>query len=1080
MTRRARLPLTCVVLSALALAAADTSSAAPGKLSSAPPKRPGKPLAKVQPGPAPARSASVALALPGKAQPPSPFVRAALERLTDASTSAPTLRLDRSRGTLRRFTGRVQNPHGRGPEAALRLIGDHRDALGLAAPDGAVELVPRRVVDEPDDGTHLVLAVTYAGLPVWGAEVAAHFDATGDLTALHGQALGTLRPAMVVRYGAAAARQRARPANAAAAASGEVRDLGEAELGVWPSGPGHEAMLAWRLVQEVREADGTPQRFATFVSAGDGRVLARRPMVITAKPTPTTATATDLFGKQVTLRITYYPDSSSYALIDQSKGAASANLFTQDAAFSETTGAVITSKQKTGWSASAATGHNHMQKVIDYFAATHGRNSWDGQGADVRAAIHFGQAYNNAFWDAYSKSMVFGDGDSINFTEFTRSLDVAAHEFSHAVVTGTAALEYQGQSGALNESFADIMGVMVDRDDWTIGETIVGPKFPMAYARSLADPPSAGQPKHMSALYKGLDDYGGVHINSGIPNHAAYLLATARSREVVEQLWYRTLYKGHVTSQASFIDMAEGTMAACDELKALGKVSAADCKSNAEAWVAVGVLGAADVPMDGCPANATEKGGLCYCDDGYLPSGDGTACVAYDQLQCPPNSIPGEGTCFCKDGFVPNADFSQCVSKEMGCPLNSLWDAGSKSCVCKAGFEGVPNAADGKCDPIPSDCPADSHPEFTDPNLPDQYTCFCNDNFEFDGQSCVVVPGSCGNESFYGRCDGDSLVYCKQAGDLDDGIQTLECGVDGLTCGLFDSLVGMDCLNPDGVAPAGVCAADGYQECDDSAPFCVAEAGQEQGFCSHECKTKAGCEAAFDCCATVSDGTRACLVDPYCADNVDPKATCDDVPGGSTYYGKCVGDVLVYCDGSSHTTQEVFCAALGLECGWVDAATGYNCVPPNSGALPNAPDDFCPYDHDGVCDAPGLCPEGSDLFDCNPCGEVPADGICDGPVLKVCDPSVGLVTTECASMAMTPICGAGDDGKPACVPDDGGGSGGSGGDGGDGSGGDGTATGGQDGDGSTITCSCRSDPSPTPGPLAALFLALVGLRRRRR
>ena len=1086
--------LACLALTAALAANADADAAPaasavtsaaptrPGKLAAPPQKRPG-PLAPVQAGPPPLRPAAIALALPAKSQAPAPYARAALARLADASETPPSLRLDPSRGTLRRFTGRVPNPHGRGPVAAARLLAEHQDALGLAAPGGAIELAPRRIVDEPGDGTHILYGVTYRGLPVWGAEVAAHFDAEGALTALHGQSLGALRPALALRYGAEAARRRARPSNARAAADGAVHDLGEAELGVWPGRQGHEATLAWRLVQEVREVDGTPQRYATFVGAGDGRILARLPLVITAKPSPTTGTATDLLGQQVTLRITSYPATASFALIDQSKGAAGATIHTHDAAFTETSGTIVTSKQKGAWPANAATAHAHMQRVVDYFAATHGRSSWDGQGAQVRTTVRFGQHYNNAFWDGFSKSLVFGDGDGKMFKEFARSLDVAAHEFAHAVVTGTVALEYQGQSGALNESFADVIGVMVDRDDWTIGETIVGPSFPLAFARSLADPTLAGQPKHMSGLYKGLEDFGGVHINSGIPNHAAYRLATARSRELVERLWYRTLYKAHVTSKATFIDMAEGTMAACDELKALGQASAADCKANAEAWVAVGVLGAADLPKDGCPKNATEKGGLCYCDPGYYPSGDGTQCVAYDALQCPPNSIPGPGTCYCKDGFVPNADFSQCVTKENGCPLNAQWDAKTKSCVCKPGFEGVPNAADGKCDPVESECPPKSHPEWPDPQKPDEYQCFCNDNYQFDGQACVVIPGTCGDESFHGRCEGTELVYCQLAGEPDDGIKTIACGDFGLICGLFDSLVGMDCLNPDGVPPAGACAADGYQECDDSAPFCVAEGGKEEGFCSHECKTKAGCGPAFDCCATVSDGTRACLVDPYCAENIDTKATCDDVPGGSTYYGKCVGDVLVYCDGSAKKTQEVFCAALGLECGWVDAATGYSCVPPGSGALPSAPDDFCPYDHDGVCDAPGLCPVGSDLYDCNPCGDVPAAGVCDGSVLKVCDPDVGLVTTECAATALTPACGVGEDGGPACVP--GGGGGETDGDptgdpsGGDPSGGD-DATAGQGGDGTTITCSCRSDGgAPSTGWIAALLLGLAGLRRRR-
>ena len=271
-------------------------------------------------------------------------------------------------------------------------------------------------------------------------------------------------------------------------------------------------------------------------------------------------------------------------------------------------------------------------------------------------------------------------------------------------------------------------------------------------------------------------------------------------------------------------------------------------------------------------------------------------------------------------------------------------------------------------------------------------------------------------------------------------------------------------------------------------PFCVSEADASDGFCSHDCKAKSECQGspvekdAFDCCASVSDGTRACLKDPFCAENVDTKATCDDIPGGSTYFGKCDGDVLIYCDGSTDTTQEVFCNKLGLECGWVDKASGYSCVEPNSGALPEAPDDWCPYEQDGTCDAPDKCPEGTDLLDCNPCGDITAAGLCEGKLLKVCDPDAGLVTTPCTDVAMT--CGQDGDGQPACVPGDGD-------EGGETptEGGSDTAmpssdsdseAGGQDGGGETFTCTCRGDADQTPwGSLLLGALGLAVIRRRR-
>lgn len=1071
---------TLLALSLAALAVPAAAATPPGKLAGAGANKTiGKPLARVVARDAVATPRPLTLASPAKAVQPAPFVRAALTQLAALSSEPPRLRLDPARGTLRRFDGRVPNPRGAGPRAAEAMLAEHHDILGLAAAPGAAALAPRRVIEDPSGALGLVYAVEYRGLPVWGAEVSAHFDAAGALTSIAAQNLGRLAPPLEVRYGPAAARARALRHNGPAAPDGRAVDLGAPELGVWPQSHDLGGRLAWRLVQSVKLADGQPQHFATFVDATSGAVLARHPLVATETVTPTTGTATNLFGKAVTLRLSQYADKGEFGMFDQSKGLAAATLKTLDAGNSDFPGAasLLTSKDKNKWAAASATAHDHMQKVIDYYQKTHARNSWDGQGAEVRQLIHFGNAYNNAYWDPLNKLMALGDGDKLYFKEFTRALDVSAHEFTHAVISGTVNLVYMSQPGALNESFADVMAMMVDRDDWTLGEDVVGPGFGAAFARSFIDPTDGGQPKHMDFYYKGLDDNGGVHTNSGIPNYAAYLLATATSREVVEKVWYRTLYKSHIGSQASFVDMAQGTVAACKELAQLGKLTGGDCTKTADAWVQVGVLAADQVPKGGCPMNSSEKDGLCYCDPGYIPNADGTQCVELADVQCPANAILANGLCLCKDGFKPSNDGSQCVADEQGCPLNSGWDAKAKQCVCDPGFEGAPNAQDGKCDAIPSNCPADSHPDWPDPMQQDNYLCVCNENFQDDGNgSCAVVPGTCGNESFYGRCDGDTLIYCNP-GAPDDEIVTTDCAANGFVCGKFDGIVGYDCLNPNGKGPAESCAADGYQECGAGQPFCVSEEGAQTGFCSHDCKAAADCEQAYDCCASVSDGTRACLVDPYCAENIDKKATCDDVPGGSTYHGKCVGDVLVYCDGSTHTTQEVFCNKLGKQCGFVDEATGFSCVDPNSGALPDAPDGWCPYEKDGVCDAPSLCPEGSDGHDCNPCGAVTEQGACDGDLLQLCDPDNGLVVTDCSDTPMTPVCGPGDAGTFACIPGQvpGDTSGGAT----DGGGASDSATSGG-GDTATISCTCRAD---APVDWATLLFGaplLLTLRRRRR
>jgi Zn-dependent metalloprotease len=164
--------------------------------------------------------------------------------------------------------------------------------------------------------------------------------------------------------------------------------------------------------------------------------------------------------------------------------------------------------------------------------------------------VHYGSLFNNAFWDG--QRMVFGDGDSQIFTDFTGSLDVIGHELTHGVTEFSAGLVYENQPGALNESISDVFGSLVkqwklgqtvDQADWLIGPEIFTPGVSGDALRSMKNPgqayddPRMGkdpQPDHMSR-FKVLPntragDNGGVHINSGIPNKAFYLFATKLGR----------------------------------------------------------------------------------------------------------------------------------------------------------------------------------------------------------------------------------------------------------------------------------------------------------------------------------------------------------------------------------------------------------------------------------------------------------------------------------------------------------------------------------------------------------------------
>jgi Zn-dependent metalloprotease len=217
--------------------------------------------------------------------------------------------------------------------------------------------------------------------------------------------------------------------------------------------------------------------------------------------------------------------------------------------------------------------------TYDFFSAVFQRNSLDDHGLKLISSVHVRRNFNNAFWNG--SQMAYGDGDGIIFRRFTRSLDVIGHELSHGVVSYTADLIYQEEPGALNEHFADVFGTLVKQwklgqtvhqANWLLGENIVTAAPTRRGIRSMANPGSAfsgdpylgtdPQPKHYSQRYTGTQDNGGVHINSGIPNHAFYLAAMAlggNAWATLGPIWYETLTT-RLTQTSNFQDMRNATV----------------------------------------------------------------------------------------------------------------------------------------------------------------------------------------------------------------------------------------------------------------------------------------------------------------------------------------------------------------------------------------------------------------------------------------------------------------------------------------------------------------------------------------
>lgn len=327
---------------------------------------------------------------------------------------------------------------------------------------------------------------------------------------------------------------------------------------------------------------------------------------------PASTNATDLNNKSQLINT--YISSNKYYLIDATK-----SMFnkTQSSFPTKPVGVIITldgqnkspnsssfnytllsSTNNTWGDKSAVSAHANASLCYDYYLNTHGRKSIDGKGGNIISLVNIadddGSGLDNAFWNG--ESMFYGNG-AIGFKPLAGGLDVGGHEMSHGVVQTTANLVYQGESGALNESYADVYGVMIDRNNWLIGENVVkSSSFPSGALRSMSDPHNGGsglgspgwQPKHVNEKYTGSQDNGGVHINSGIPNYAFFLFASDANvgKDKAEKVYYKAL-TDYLVKSSVFVDARAAVIQAATDLYG-GSSAVVTAAQNAFAAVGIG------------------------------------------------------------------------------------------------------------------------------------------------------------------------------------------------------------------------------------------------------------------------------------------------------------------------------------------------------------------------------------------------------------------------------------------------------------------------------------------------------------
>ncbi|WP_155891066.1 M4 family metallopeptidase [Ectobacillus panaciterrae] len=448
--------------------------------------------------------------------------------------------------------------------------------------------------DEKTGTYHLKLVEKYNNIPVYGSTQTISLDKNDNVRAFFGQVDSNLEDKNIPTKATISGKK------AIGIAKKDIeKEIGKVEyyddisqkLYIYK----YEDKFYLSYLVKASISNPKPGYYHYFIDATDGHIINQFNAI-----NEVTGSGTGVLGNEGNFEVTYKNDK--YYLADETRGngintynAKNMNeyLFLLLSRYIGYTGKEITSLSQRFDDPAAVDAHVSAQKVYDYYKNTMGRNSFDNTGAKLISSVHVGKGWNNAAWNGVQ--MIYGDGDGTNFIPLSAGLDVVGHEITHAVTEHTAGLVYNNESGALNESLSDIMGAMIDRDDWEMGEDIYTPGIQNDSLRSMKDPASQGYPDHYSKRYIGENDNGGVHINSSINNKAAYLISEGGThygvdvvgigREKTEQIYYRTLTK-YLTATSNFSMMRQAAIQAATDL--YGENSE-EVKAVTKAYDAVGV-----------------------------------------------------------------------------------------------------------------------------------------------------------------------------------------------------------------------------------------------------------------------------------------------------------------------------------------------------------------------------------------------------------------------------------------------------------------------------------------------------------
>ena len=505
---------------------------------------------------------------------------------------------------------------------ALSIVGAAPAAMRRAGGDA---FAARDVIVDADGTEHVRFQRSFGGLPVIGGDMVVH-SRNGKLAGVSQTLRSSARPSLKPTVSADQA-----IVEAGARFGSHFQGAPSSRLVVYALGA--SPVLAHEVVFNGVKADQTPTEMHYFVDARSGKLLNQWDEIHVAKPGPggSTCAGTAAAGTGKTLMIgnvaitTTKCSATSYEMRDPTRGGGyttnmamkTAGLGTVFTDSDNIWGTNLTSNSQTA----AADAHYGISVTWDYYKNVLGRNGIANDGIGAFSRVHYGRNYANAFWSDACFCMTFGDGDNGASIYPLVSLDVAAHEMSHGVMSRTADLIYSGESGGLNEANSDIFGTMVeyyansaaDPADYVIGEELFPNNANMRNAiRWMFKPSLDGVSYDCYVPNIGSDD---VHFSSGVANRFFYLLAEGAvvpsgfgagtwanltpsslvcngntsiagiGRSAAEKIWYRAITV-YMTASTNYAGARTATLSAATDLYGMGS---AQYNAVAAAWSAVSV-----------------------------------------------------------------------------------------------------------------------------------------------------------------------------------------------------------------------------------------------------------------------------------------------------------------------------------------------------------------------------------------------------------------------------------------------------------------------------------------------------------